>query len=71
MRGQESRGKMLVEMSVTDMGSISLALDYYLNSGGLVRDNPDAWQDLQKRWDELYKSTHRCLDLGVRSLQGS
>lgn len=61
---------MLVEMPIEDMGCISMALDYYLANGGSVKDNPQAWADVRDRWDVLYMSTHRCLDLGVRSLEG-
>jgi hypothetical protein len=66
-----SRGKMVVEMRVEEMGCISIALDYFLSNGGPIRDNPTEWADVRDRWDVLYKSTHRCLDLGLRRLDGS
>ena len=66
----DSRGKMLVEMSVSDMGSISIALDYFLTNGGRVSEDPQVWSDLRKKWHEMYMSVHKSLDLGVRSLEG-
>lgn len=62
---------MLVEMSVTDMGSISIALDHFvMTKGREAQMNPSDWADLRDRWDVLYRATHNVLDLGVRSLEG-
>lgn len=68
----ESRGKMVVEMDITDMGAISIALDHYTFSatrGRFAEQDLKAWQELRDRWDTLYRSTHSVLDLGVRSIE--
>ena len=67
----DSRGKMLVEMSVSDMGSISIALDHFVAMHGREAEmDPKSWADLRDKWDVMYMSVHKSLDLGVRSLEG-
>lgn len=59
--------KITVQITVEDMGRISLALD---NGPALYANSPE-WAKLQKKWDRMYRGLHQALETGVVGLEVS
>lgn len=57
--------RIRIEMSVEDMGRISIALD----SNTTQWAGSPEWKKLQERFDRLYRGVHDALAAGVVSLE--
>jgi hypothetical protein len=56
-------GKLVIEMSFTDMGHISLALDDYVRTVGTSQYEA---KPLQERFDQLYRAVWELERAGVK-----
>ena len=62
--------KITVEIGLEELGRISIALDRIVGERGNVDVGcaPGEWARLKQKWDDLYRSTHKILGLGVKGI---
>lgn len=56
--------KITVEISIEDMGRISIALD---SNKTMYAGSPE-WSILQRKWDRMYRGVHAALETGVKAI---